>query len=97
MMIPPREHWKLQRAEPAWFELFESIPDIRDIFIRGEWYDFIYAFNGHHTDIALIFAQNFDGFQTQIEDITIRITDHFIEGACSLPIIGERWFKKGKL
>jgi hypothetical protein len=59
--------------------------------------DFICAFNGHHTKIALIFAQNFDGFQTQIGDITIHITKHFIVGACALPISGERWFKKGKL
>jgi len=77
--------------------LFETIPEIRDIFIRGEWYDFIFDFNGHHTEIALIFAQNFDGYQTQVGDVIIHVMKHFIDIACSLPIGGERWFKKGKL
>jgi hypothetical protein len=96
-MVSPRERWKLNRTEPTGLELFEAIPEIRDIFIRGEWFDFICAFNGHHTGISLIFTQNFDGFQTKIGDITIHITEHFIVGACALPISGERWFKKGKL
>jgi hypothetical protein len=46
--------------------------------------------------VALLFAQNFDGFQTQIRDTTIHITNNFIVGACALPISCERWFKKGK-
>jgi hypothetical protein len=36
-------------------------------------------------------------FRTKIGDITIHIIDHFIVGACTLPISGKRWFKKGKL
>jgi hypothetical protein len=52
--------------------------------------------NEHNTRVALIFAQNFDGFQTQLRDTTIHIIEHFITGACTLSINGERWFKKGK-
>jgi hypothetical protein len=55
------------------------------------------TFNGHHTGVALLFMQNFDGFQTQLGDTTIHITEHFIVGACTLLVSGERWFKKGKL
>jgi hypothetical protein len=40
----------------------KAITDIQDIFIRGEWYDFIYDFIGNHTNISMIFAHNFDGF-----------------------------------
>jgi hypothetical protein len=95
-MVTPREHWKLIRENPTGIELLEAIPKIRDIFMWGEWFNFICAFNGHHKKI-MIFAQKFDGFQTQIGDITIHITKHFFVGACALPISGERWFKKGKL
>jgi hypothetical protein len=69
-----RENWQLNRAEPTGLELFEAIPEIRDVFSRGDWFDFICAFNGHNTKITMIFAQNFDGFQTHIGDITIHIT-----------------------
>jgi hypothetical protein len=49
MMVTPRENWELEREEPTKIELFEAIPYIQDIFIIGEWYDFIWHFNGHHT------------------------------------------------
>jgi hypothetical protein len=87
----------LNKTKPKGLELFEAIPKIREMFIRAKWFDFICAFNGHHTGVALIFAYTFDGFQTQLGDTTIHITYHFIAGECTLPVSGERWFKKGKL
>jgi hypothetical protein len=95
-MASPRENLQLNGIDPTGLELFESIPEIRDVFIRGEWFDFICAFNGHHIGLALLFTQNFDGFQNQLGDTTIHITNHFIIGSCILPISGERWFKRGK-
>jgi hypothetical protein len=47
--------------------------------------------------VALLFEHSFDGFQNQLRDTTIHITENFITGACALQISGERWFKKGKL
>jgi hypothetical protein len=87
-MVSPRERWQLNREEPTGLKLFKAIPEIRDIFIRGEWFDFICSFNGHHTGISLIFAQNFDGFQTKIGDITIHITStSSLEHALSLSVV----------
>jgi thiamine phosphate synthase YjbQ (UPF0047 family) len=77
--------------------MFKAILEIKDIFIIGKWFDFICAFNGHHTGISLIFAQKFDGFHNKIGDINIHIKNKFIVGSCTLPISGERWIKKGKL
>jgi hypothetical protein len=62
-MVSPRDRWKLNRTEPQGLELFEVIPKIRDVFIRAEWYDFICAFEGHHTGVALLFAKNLMGFR----------------------------------
>jgi hypothetical protein len=86
-MVSPQERWKLNITEPTGLELFEAIPEIRDIFIRGEWFEFICAFNRHHTGVALLFVHNFDGFQTQLGDTTIHITEHFIVGVCALRLV----------
>jgi hypothetical protein len=47
--------------------------------------------------VVVLFSKTFDGFQTQLRDTTIHITEHFIIGACALTVNGERQFKKGKL
>jgi len=64
MMVSPQERWQLNRTESTGLELFEVMLEIKDIFVRGEWFDFICAFKGYHT---------------QIRDITIHITKHFIQ------------------
>jgi hypothetical protein len=93
-MVSPRDHWQLNRTEPQGLELFEVVPEIRDVFVKEEWYDFICAFEGHHTGVALLFAQNFDGFQTQLGDTCIHITEHFIGAACALPVYGKDGLRK---
>jgi hypothetical protein len=87
----------LNRTEPQGIDLFEAIPEIKDIFIKAEWYDFMFTLEGHHIGLAMLFAQTFNGFQTQLGDTWIHITEHFIGEACALPLCGEKWFKKGKL
>jgi hypothetical protein len=42
----------------------------------------------------MTFTKNFDGFQTQIEDIIIQLSEHSISSPFKLPINVERWFKK---
>jgi hypothetical protein len=48
-MVPPRERWHLNRNEPQGLEIFEAISEIKYIFMKEEWYDFMCAFEGHHT------------------------------------------------
>jgi hypothetical protein len=49
------KRWQLNRTEPQGLELFEAIPEIKDIFVKAEWYDFLCAFEGHHTGLAMLF------------------------------------------
>jgi len=42
----------------------------------------------------MTFKNNFDGFQTQIGDLIIQVSEHSISLALKLPISGERRFKK---
>jgi hypothetical protein len=96
-MVPPRERWNLNTTEPQGLELFKVIPKIKDIFIKAEWYDFMCTFEGHHIGLAILFTQMLDGFQNQLGDTWIHITEHFIGASWALHVYGERWFKKGKL
>jgi hypothetical protein len=52
---------------------------------------------GTSYSVDMLFSQTFDGFQTQLRDTCIHITEHFIEAARALLVYGERWFKNGKL
>jgi hypothetical protein len=58
--------------------LFEVVPELRDLFVKAEWYEFIFSFEGYHTGVAMKFAQTFDGFQTHLGDTCIHVTKHFI-------------------
>jgi hypothetical protein len=85
------------RLEPEGIELLESFPDIMDKFIQGEWFKFCCTFQGHHEEILMLFAKNFNGFQTQVGNVIIHVTEHSIAATCRFPIKGERWWKKIKL
>jgi len=69
--------------------LFEAIPEIKDIYVKAECYDFMSAFQGHHISLAMLFAQTFDGFQTLLGDTWIHVIEHFIRVAFTLPVYGE--------
>jgi len=43
------------------------------------------------------FTQTFDGFHTQVGGMTIYISEGTIAETFKLDIIGDRWFKKGKV
>jgi hypothetical protein len=66
-------------------------------FIQGEWFQFCYKFQRHHEGISNLFAQNFDGFQTQVGDVLIHVTKHSNATTCHFSVRGERWWKKNKL
>jgi len=58
----------LNRNEPQGLEFFEAIPEVKYIFVKNEWYDFLCMFQGHHTGLDMLFAQTFDGFQNMLGD-----------------------------
>lgn len=45
----------------------------------------------------MAFAQSFDGFQAQVEGMTMYISEGTIAETFKLDIVGDRWFKKGKV
>jgi hypothetical protein len=45
----------------------------------------------------MMFAQNFDGFETVVGKFMIHVTEHSIGTACRLSVYGERWWKKEML
>lgn len=87
----------LLRLEPDRIELFEALPEIKEKFVQAHWYQFCSAFQGIHTEVAMTFAKNFDGYQTQVGNLIIHISEHSISTAFNLPIDGERWFKKKEI
>jgi hypothetical protein len=85
------------RLEPGGIELLQTYLEIMEKFIHEECFQFCCTFQGHHEKISMMFAQNFDGFQTQVGNVLIHVTKHSIATTCFLPIKGERWSKKIKL
>jgi hypothetical protein len=45
----------------------------------------------------MIFAHNFDGFETVVGILFMHVTEHSIAKACKLPVYRERWWKKENL
>lgn len=95
--MAPKKVGQVSRLEPVGVELLESYPEIMQKFIDGGWFEFCCTSQGHHGEISMLFAKNFDGFQTQVGNVLIHVTKHSIGAACHLPIQGERWWKKSKL
>jgi hypothetical protein len=60
-------------------------------------FDFFSTFQGHDEQIYMIFAHNFDGFETLVGKLFMHVTKHSIAKACKLLVYGERWWKKEHL
>jgi len=59
--------------------------------------DFFSTFQGQDEKVSIIFAHNFDGFETFVGRVLIHIIDHFIETRSRLPIYRQMWWKKETL
>jgi hypothetical protein len=88
--MSPNKVGRILRLEPEGIELLEACLEIRQKFVQGEWFKFCCAFQGHHEEISMLFAKNFDGFQTQVGDVIIHVTEHSIVATCRFPVKGER-------
>jgi hypothetical protein len=87
----------LVHVEPNEIEILEALPEIGEKFTQEEWYGFCNTFQGHHTGVSMDFAESFDGFQAQVGNLTIQVSEHSISSSFSFPIDGERWFKKKEI
>jgi hypothetical protein len=95
--MAPKKSGKITRLEPEGIELLESYPQMAQKFKDAGWFDFFSTFQGHDEQVSIIFAQNFDGFETVVGRVLIHVTEHSIETTCRLPVYGERWWKKETL
>jgi hypothetical protein len=95
--MAPKKSGLANRLEPIGGELLEAYPEIMQKFINAGWYHFCCNFQGYQEEVSMLFAQNFDGFKTQVGRVLIYVTEHSIGLACHLPVHGERWWKKGEL
>jgi hypothetical protein len=60
--ISPKKGGRVLILELEGIELLEACPNIMEKFIQGEWFKFCYTFQGHHEEISILFAKNFNGF-----------------------------------
>jgi len=88
---------QITRLEPEGVELLEAYPEISQKFRNARWFNFCSTLQGYHEQVSMMFAQNFDGFETAVGKVLIRVTKHSIGTACRLSVYGERWWKKEML
>jgi hypothetical protein len=96
-VMAPKKSGKITRLEPEGTELLEAFPQMEHKFKDAGWFDFFSTFQGHDEQISIIFAHNFDGFETIVGKILMHVTEHPIEKACRLLVYEERWWKKETL
>jgi len=86
----------LLRMEPSTEDLFEVFPQVAETFDRAGWLNFCLCLKGYHPEIVTAFIQTFDGYEAQIAELTVRISEDIIACAFDIQIEGERWFRKDK-
>jgi hypothetical protein len=95
--MAPKKSGQITHLEPEGVELLEAYPQILQKFRDAGWFNFCSTFQGYHEQISMMFAQNFDGFETVVGKFLIHVTEHSIGTACRLSVYGERWWKKEML
>jgi hypothetical protein len=92
--MAPKRSGKIVRLEPEGAELLEAYPQMAQRFKDAGWFKFFTTFQGHDEHVSMEFAQNFDGFEVEIEKLLMLVTEQSIAKACRLVVGGERWWKK---
>jgi hypothetical protein len=92
-----KKEWADNQVGARRDKLLEAFPQMAQKFKYAGWFDFFSTFQGHDENISMIFAHNFDGFETVVGKLLMHVTKHSIEKACKLPVYGERWWKKENL
>jgi hypothetical protein len=78
-------------------ELLEAYPEVKTNFKNAGWYEFVTTFQGNNEKISMLFKQNFDGYETLIDNVLISITEYYIPSTYKLYLYGQKWWKKNKL
>ena len=89
--MAPKKVGQVSRLELVGVELLESYPEIMQKFIDGGWFEFCCTSQGHHGEISMLFAKNFDGFQTQVGNVLIQVTKNLIGETCHFHVQDEIW------
>jgi hypothetical protein len=67
------------------------------VFEQAGWLGFLERFQGSDHDLALEFAQSFNGRQATVRRLNILVSEESISRITSLPLQGERWYKNFKI
>jgi len=86
----------LLRMEPSTADLFEVFPQVAEVFDRAGWLNFCLCLKGYHPEIVSEFVKTFDGYEAQVAELTVRISEDIIACVFDIQIEGERWFRKDK-
>ena len=89
--------WPIVWVELEGATLLDSYPSCRVIFKASGWYDYCRALSRHHPAVTRTFAKGFDGEKVKFETMVLQITEDSIAKATSLPMDGEKWFKRTTL
>lgn len=95
--MTPKKSGQITRLEPEGVELLEAYPQISQKFRDAGWFNFCLTLQGYHEQVSMMFAQNFDGFETVVGKVLIHVTEHSIGTTCRLSMYGETWWKKDML
>jgi hypothetical protein len=89
--MAPKKNGQITCLEPEGVELVEAYPQISQKFRDVGWFKFCSTLRGYHKQVSMMFAKNFDGFETVVGKVLIHVTEHSIGTACRLSVYGERW------
>lgn len=67
---------------------------IQQILQGTDFLNFLKKFSGENYGVSMAFAQSFDGQQARVGSLKFKVIEVFISEATSLPMAGEKWFKR---
>jgi len=85
------------RIEPSTGDLFDILPDLKELFENAGWLQFCLALRGYHPQIVNAFISSFNGYEATVAGLTIRVSEDALSYVFDLPLTGERWFKNNKV
>jgi hypothetical protein len=77
------------RLEPEGTKLLEAYPKMAQRFRDASWFEFLTTFQGHEEQVSLVFAQNFYGYEVEINKLLMLVIEQTIAKACRLVVGGE--------
>lgn len=86
------------RDEPT-FGKFAQSPEYgqcKEILEGKGWMNFLWKFQGFNGNVALAFAQSFDGENVKVSNLKFKVIEESISRATGLPSTGEPFFKGGQ-